>query len=179
MAPLPRNLISTEKLAEHITHAGDILSRAVAGFSGPTTSSRSSPQLASRDTQMISIPNTYTDITDSPGIVVAIVFATVCGFVLVIWVIALIFNRRGMFPAGDTGTVVSSTETSVSFFSGSRRKHGRRPEVVEVHGRRSSGRVRDSEEFAEAYDEDEYESRPPSRRRSSGYRSVNTRRHGG
>lgn len=175
MAPSPRNLLSTDRLGDYVTHLGDI------STSPKGEDSSSSHHLGRRDSKMIAIPNTYTDITDSPGIVAAIVLGTVCGFVLLIWVVALIFNRRGMFPQGDTGTVVSSSETSASFaFSKSQR---RRPEVAEVHGggrRASRERVREEDEFAEVYDEDEYESPPPpSRRRGSGYRAVNPRRYGG
>ena len=135
-----------------------------------------------RDAAMISIPSTYTHIVDSPGIVVAIVFAVVCGFVLVIWVLALVFSRRGPFPSGDTGTVISS-ETSLSTYARNRYRRRRQREMSETHTSQSASRVSDGQAFAEVYDEEEYDSPPQSprraHRRGGGYRSVDPREYAG
>ncbi|KAL1960824.1 hypothetical protein VTO42DRAFT_5807 [Malbranchea cinnamomea] len=178
MAPILRRSPSSGPLANDQPSFVDLLSRAILPFRNLKT------ELAVRDAQMISIPSTYTHIIDSPGVVVGIVLGTVCGFILVIWVLALIFSPRGPFPSGDTGTVISSSETSWTFssYTKSRSRRRRQPEVVEVQESPTASRVSDGRAFAEVYDE-EYDSPPHSprrsHRRSSGYKGVNPREYGG
>ena len=163
--------------------------------------------LLRRQLQPSIIPTTYSGLNagPSPGTVVGIVFGSVAGFLLLLWLIYSIFNFQGGSPATVEEEVVVSRRRSRSpRRSSPRRSSPRRPlssrshsEVIEVSHQHRSPPHRETrretvileETRRPAQREDDIvevieEHSPPRRvrresRRESGYRTVDPEAFGG
>ena len=171
-----------------------------------TDLAQSLTSLLRRQIQPSIIPTTYSGLNagPSPGTVVGIVFGSVAGFLLLLWLIYSIFNFQGGSPATVEEEVVVSRRRSRSpRRSSPRRSSPRRPlssrshsEVIEVSHHRSPPHRETRRETVileetrrPAQREDDIvevieEHSPPRRvrresRRESGYRTVDPEAFGG
>lgn len=186
---------NTPFIPRTIQRISTLLSRA----SSPITTSVSSQK---RQTQILAIPTTYAGLNDgpAPGSVAGIVIGSVCGFLLILWLLYTCFNMGGL--GGGVGEIVE--EEIVRHRSRSPRRDRSRSETIEISKSRSPPQPRERiimeetrrvsrppdpepeetiDDIVEVIEEQSISPPPPSRRpskrTSGGYRTVDPADFGG